>query len=296
MNNKSIVKYTYLKNNKVLSYLDGSKVLIKRKKRYDLEEVYNYLDSHNVNNYLKPIKITNQELFFPYLPNKYLDNDYLAKRLVLNLSILHNKTTIYKEIDKDKQKCEYDDLRNRIIYLEKYYYTLQDVIESKIYMSPLEYIVIRNISIIYSALNYSKELLNKWNDLIKKKKTIRLVYCHGKCCLEHFLNQDEGYFISLENAHLDRPMLDFIYFYNKNYDDTDMISNFKFYQHRYRYDEEEITYFLLKLVIVDKLDVYESSLSKVIEVSNYFEKLKSISEFILEYQKYNHKDKQDNFN
>ena len=91
-------------------------------------------------------------------------------------------------------------------------------------------------------------------------------------------------------------MLDFLYFYNKNYNDTDMISNFKFYQHRYRYDEEEMTYFLLKLVIVEKIDVYEFNLTKVIEVNNYFDKLKSISDFILEYQKYNHKDKQNNFN
>ena len=43
--NKRIIKYAYLKNNKLLSFDDGSKVLIKPKKRYDIEEVYNYLDS-----------------------------------------------------------------------------------------------------------------------------------------------------------------------------------------------------------------------------------------------------------
>ena len=53
--NKRIIKYAYLKNNKLLSFDDGSKVLIKPKKRYDIEEVYNYLDSHSVNNYLKPL-------------------------------------------------------------------------------------------------------------------------------------------------------------------------------------------------------------------------------------------------
>ncbi len=294
--NKRIIKYAYLKNNKLLSFDDGSKVLIKPKKRYDIEEVYNYLDSHSVNNYLKPLKVTNKEIYFPYLPNKYFDEDFLSKRLVLNLSLLHNKTTIYKELDKDKYKEEYDLLKNKIIYLKKYYYTLQDVIESKVYMNSVEYLFIRNISIIYSALNYSEELLNKWNELIKKKKTIRLVFCHGKCELAHFLNHDEGYFISLENAHIDRPIYDFLYFYNKNYKDTDMISNFKLYQHRYRYDEEEMTYFLLKLVMVDKIDINNFSLSKVVELNNYFDKLKSISDFVLEYQKYNHKDKQDNFN
>ena len=293
---KQVIKYTYLKNNKLLEFDDGSKVLVKAKKRYDLEEVYNYLDSHNVNNYLRPLKITAKELFFAYFPNKYLDSDYISKRLIFNLSLLQNKTTIYKEIDKDKQREEYDKFKEQIIYLEKYYYTLQDVIESRIYMSPLEYLVIRNISIIYSALNYSKELLEKWYDLVKHKKTERLVYCHGKCELDHFLNKDEGYFISLEKAHLGSPVEDFLYFYNKNYNDADMISNFKLYQHRYRYNDEEILYFLLRLVLPEKIDISTSSLIKTMEVSTFFDKLKAKRDFVLYYQKYDHKDKKNNFN
>ena len=54
-----------------------------------------------------------------------------------------------------------------------------------------------------------------------------------------------------------------------------------------------MTYFLLKLVMVDKIDIYNVSLSKAVELNNYFDRLKSISDFVLEYQKYNHKDKQE---
>ena len=60
-----------------------------------------------------------------------------------------------------------------------------------------------------------------------------------------------------------------------------MISNFKLYQHRYRYDEEEMTYFLLKLVMVDKIDIYKVNLSKTIILVNFFGRLKCISGYVI---------------
>ncbi len=285
MNKNSLLKYSYINNIKVLTYSDNSKILVKTKKKYNLEKIYNYLDSHNFNNYLKPLKITDREVYFQYLPKVLLDNDERAKKLVYNLSVLQNKTTTYKEIDRDRQKEDYDKLKNKILYLENYYFTLQDTIENKVYMSPSEYLFIRNVSIIYQALNFSKEILEKWYKIVKEKTTERFVYCHGKCELAHFLCNDEGYFISLENAHLGKPTEDFLYFFNKNYKDTDMLSNFRFYQHRFHYKEEELLYFIVNLVIPKKIDIYKSSLKKCMELTDYFDKLKVTSNFVLEYQK-----------
>ena len=36
-------------------------------------------------------------------------------------------------------------------------------------MSPVEYLIARNISKIYESLNYSKENINKWYELVKDK-------------------------------------------------------------------------------------------------------------------------------
>ena len=144
-----IVKYEYLHNNKIILYDDNKKIFIKNKKRYDLDKVYTYLDNHGIDNYLKPLRITDREIYFDYLDSLKLDKDEMAKRLIYNLSIWQNKTTIYRKIDKDKLKEEYDQYKNKIIYLENYYYTLQDMIESKVYMSSCEYLFIRNVSIIY---------------------------------------------------------------------------------------------------------------------------------------------------
>ena len=281
VNNKKIKQYGYLKSLKILTYDNDEKILIKKRKQYNLEEIYKYLDDHNITNYLKPFKITSKELYFNYLNKKNLENDEIAKHLIYILSDLQNKTTIYKEIDKDKLKEEYDNFNNKIVNLQQYYFTLQDVIENKVYMSPCEYLFVRNVSIIYETLNFSKNIVNKWYEIMKNKKTERYVYCHGKCELNHFITSTNDYFISLENAHLGRVTEDFIYFYKKNYNDTDMLSNFKLYQHRYQYKEEEYLYLLINITIPEKIDIYPSSLKKCVELTNFFDRLKLNSTFIL---------------
>ena len=67
-----INKYTYLKDIKVIDY-DEDRILIKRKKKYDIDKIYKYLDDHNVNNYLKPFEITDRELYFNYLDKRELE-------------------------------------------------------------------------------------------------------------------------------------------------------------------------------------------------------------------------------
>lgn len=284
MNDKCVSKYSYLKDIKILSY-GNEKILIKRKKKYDILKIYKYLDDHNVNSYLRPFKVGEDNLYFNYLDKRDLDNDEVAKHLVYALSDLHNKTTIYKEIDKDKLKEEYEEFNRKINYLEKYYLTLQDLVEDKVYMTPSEYLFIRGVSIIYRALNYAKRLVESWYKIMIEKQRERYVYAHGKCELNHFIVSINDYFISLENAHLARTGEDFIHFFKSNCLDTDMISNFKLYQHRYHYKEEEYLYLLINITIPEKIDIYPSSLDKCVEIGEFFDKLKLTSEFVLENEK-----------
>ena len=213
------------------------------------------------------------------------DGNELAKRLIHSLSIMQNKTTIYKEIDIDKIKEDYDNINNKLIYLFKYYQDLQDLIQRKVYMMPTEYLFIRNISLIYSSLSYAHDCLEEWYKVVTNKKTTRYVYCHGKCELDHYIAKDDGYFISLEKAHLGSPIEDFIYFYNKNYNDTDMISNFNYYQQRYKYNKEELLFFLLNILIPEKVDIYPSSLNKCSYLVEFFDKIIITNDFVLEYKK-----------
>ena len=96
MKDKCISKYTYLKDIRVLSY-ENEKILIKRKKKYDIEKVYTYLDDHNVNNYLRRFNVTEdnlQEVIAKYKTNREtiaeyndLDNIKIGTKLIIPTTI-----------------------------------------------------------------------------------------------------------------------------------------------------------------------------------------------------------------
>ena len=156
--NLNIRGYRELNNVKIID-TDNGKFVIKKNTADD--NLYNYLTSKNFNYILSKKKIDNYDLF-PYVDEISMPDFEKAIELVYILSLLHNKTTFYKEVVLDKTKEIYESLNNEIDYLSRYYYELQDMIEQKIYMSPGEYLLIRNISLIYSALQYDKANLDKW--------------------------------------------------------------------------------------------------------------------------------------
>ena len=116
-------KITLVGNNKIVNYNDKT-LFIKKRTSYNIEDIYKYLDDHLVDNYLKPIEITNKELIFPYIENTTLTNDEISKRLVLNLAIWQNKTTTYQEINLDEVKTFYEEKKKDINYLYAYYQDL----------------------------------------------------------------------------------------------------------------------------------------------------------------------------
>ncbi len=277
----NIKKYTYKKD---LVYLnvDGENIIIKPKKCYNLDKIYKYLDDHDINSYLRPIEINDHQVIFKELEKTSLNDDELAKRLIYNLALWQNKTTSYVPLDLDKVKEIYEKHIKELNFLYAYYHDLQDMIEMKVYMHPSEYLYIRNVSYIYSALNYARHLLDEWYQKITKTTTIREVYCHGKCELSHFLGNDNGYFISLENAHLGSPVEDFLHFYNQDFEKVDMFSTFHFYQHKYPFKEEEKLYFYFSIVIPRMIDIYPSSLNKCTELVKFYDQIKKTSQFISE--------------
>ena len=75
------------------------------------------------------------------------------------ISLLHSKTAYYKEIDYDEYKNIYENLNNKIDYIYNYYLDVINMIESKIYMSPSEYLLARNISKIFSCIYFCKKYI-----------------------------------------------------------------------------------------------------------------------------------------
>ena len=82
--------------------------------------------------------------------------------LVHILSLLHIKTTSFQEVKLDAVKEMYEHLLAEIEDLDQYYHQLQDEFESHIYMAPDEYLLIRNISLLYENLYLCRKYLEDW--------------------------------------------------------------------------------------------------------------------------------------
>ena len=257
-------------------------LFIKKRTSYNIEDVYKYLDDHLVDNYLRPIEITNSELIFPYIEKTSLTDDEISKRLVLNLAIWQNKTTTYRTINLDEVKEFYESKKKEINYLYAYYRDLILQLESKVYYLPVEYLFLRNSSLINNQLNLANQLLEEWYSIVKTKERERLVYSHGKCSLDHFLPKDDGYFISLENAHLGRVTDDIEYLFRKNFSTIDLVTTYNLYQRKYPYSEDERLLLFVKLSIPDKINIYPSSLETNKSLLMFYDRLITFNRFILD--------------
>jgi hypothetical protein len=95
------------------------KLAIKENK--DKDYIYNYLNTRSFNYY--PEIIESEE----YVISKYIEDiDIPKEQKILDLidlvSLMHSKTTHYKEVSVDEYKKIYEDLSNNFEYLSEYYY------------------------------------------------------------------------------------------------------------------------------------------------------------------------------
>ncbi len=284
------IKYTLVDNNKIITYPDKT-IFIKKRSSYNIEEVYKYLDDHAVSNYLKPVEVTDKELIFPYFEKNSLTDDEISKRLVLNLTIWQNKTTTYQKLNLDEVKNFYESTKKEINYLFSYYRDIILQLETKVYYLPTEYLFLRNSSILNRQLRVAADLLEEWYETVKNKERERLVYCHGKCELAHFLPIDDGYFISLEQAHLGRVSDDIENLFRKNFSSIDLVTTYNLYQRKYPYTLDEKLFLFVKLAIPPKIDIYPCNLETNKRLLYFYEQLIDFNKFILEEQEKEKKSK-----
>lgn len=150
---------------------DDGKYVIKEKKQEQKLPIYDYLNSRNFNYYPKILSDDEDDFeVTEYVESSMMPDEQKLLDLIDLVSLLHSKTTHYKEVDVGDYKKLYEDIANNIEYLYSYYNDVITVIESKVYMSPAEYLLARNISSIFSALNYGKNELEKWYEIVEKKQ------------------------------------------------------------------------------------------------------------------------------
>lgn len=235
------------------------KFVLKPKKENLDETIYKYLESRNFNYY--PTRINDED--DEYQISEYVEEiDMPSDQKILDMidlvSLLHYKTTHYKEVDEDDYKKIYEDVMNNVNYLHSYYIDIISIIETKVYMSPSEYLLARNISKIFSAIEFSRGELEKWYILVKDKRKQRLVVLHNNLEINHFIRNNNSYLISWDKAKIDMPIFDLYKLYRKHALDFEFDVILRTYEKNYPLLEEERKLLFILITLPDKIEFNDS--------------------------------------
>lgn len=190
---------------------------------------------------------------------------------------------MYKEIDLDNYKYIYEEINKEIEDIFNYYNTIMDNIELSIYMSPSNYLISRNISFIYSAINYAKRSIDYWYKLIENKRRVRVVTVHNNLSLEHYIKHDKPYLISWEKSKIDMPIYDLISLYNNHYLEFDFTEILQIYLNKYPLMEEELILLLAILSIPKKIIYNPSEYKNVLNIRRQLDYIYKTSELVKKY-------------
>ncbi len=254
--------YYESKGHVVIVNSNKGKLVLKKKNNND---IYDYLDSRSFNYYPKTI-YDDDYMIMEYLEDSKIPDDQKILDLINLVSLLHSKTTHFKNVDIDEYKKNYEDLKGNINYLMNYYDDLMTIIESKVYMSPSELLLARNISIIFNALNYTNNKLDDWYNGVKDKNRRRYVVIHNNLDLDHFVRNKSSYLLSWDRAKIDIPIYDLYILYKKYAINFDFKYLLQKYEKEYPLLEEEKNLFYILISIPDKIEFTDNIYNDCVKI------------------------------
>ena len=274
-NNLKVSKIT-IKDNDIILETPLGLFIIKENENI---KTYDYLLSRGFNYFPKIIDYDNTSILFKYIEGIDYDLNEKALDLIRVLSLLHNKTCFYKNIDNENNEI-YNSIKNKINYLYNYYDLLINEIEEKEYYSPCEYLIIRNSSIIFSSLNYSKYLLDSWYSKNKDNNKKRVVTLYNNFNIDNLIKTKEDIFLTNFNkSYIDRPIYDLINFYNKYYMSFDFYNMINIYQKVFPLLNEEIDLFLLLVSIPEKI-ILSDNINDMLKIKNQINKIYKVADLL----------------
>ncbi len=271
------------KNNLKLVEVDNQKYILKKTNQNE-HDVYNYLRSKDYHNFLPPVEKTSTYDLYQYI-NTELPTQDKAIELIYLMSMLHIKTTTFQEITLDKVKEQYEETIQKITYLRDYYLDQQDYIETKVFMSPAEQLLMRNISKIYKALNYAEYKINSWYELKSKQKTERIVQLHNNLTTKNILKSQNSYLINWEKSKKGLVVYDFLNFYHNHYFEMEMTSLFREYQAKYKYTADETLLFQSLISLPPKLTFEKTNYINTLNARKVIDYVEITNVFLSEYYK-----------
>ena len=277
----TINKLTIKSNAKIID----NKIVIKERKKEDLDKTYRYLKSRSFDYFPEPLLIDDKYEAYPYIEDTDEPREQKAIDLIHILSLLHSKTTFYREVDIDKNKEIYEDIENRLEYLNNYYNDLITLIEKEVYMSPSSYLIARNINIIFDSIYFAKKSIEDWYKKIENNKNERVVNIHNNINLEHYIKNDKPYLISWNKSRIDSPIYDLLSFYKNHYLELDIDDLFHYYESNYPLKEEERLLLFTYMAIPEKIEIENSEYKMCIKINKIIDYLYKTSNLIMNYQK-----------
>ena len=265
--------------------VETNKGLIVIKPKLEDNKIMSYLRTRNFNYYPSIITSDKNYDLTEYIKEVDIPDEQKIMDLITLTALLHSKTTHYKEVDEDEYKKLYEDISNNIEYLFEYYLDIITIIESKVFMSPSEYLLARNISSIFSSLRYCKLELENWYKLIKEKRKMRVVVIHNNLSLDHYMKNENDYLISWGKSKIDLPIFDLYKLYLKHSLDFDFYEVLKKYESMYPLKEDEQKLFLILINLPLKIEFENSNYVMCKRISKELDKLYKSYKLASEYKK-----------
>ena len=284
-NNIKVLNYRKSNNNIIISN-SNNKYIIKR-------EIYNkkimdYLNSRGFNYYPDIYDYNNKYQLIKYVEDSNKKKKKKINDLINIVALLHKKTSFYKEVDEVEYKKLYEDLLNNCSYLKEYYNDLISIIDSKVFMSPKEYLLASNITLIFDSISYCEVQINKWYEIINSKdKTRRMRVCviHNDLKLKNFIKDDKDYLINWDKSKIDMPIFDLYKLYLRGNNDYDFIEILRNYEKSYPLLEDELLLLYILISMPSIIKFNRNNYDTCISINKEINKLLKTSNLIKNYKK-----------
>lgn len=279
---------SYEKRNKSL-IVDTDKGKYVIKKNTNNIDIYNYLNTRGFYKFPETYNLNNNNNYdiSLYIPEINVPEVQKIEDLIVVLSELHYKTSYYRENDLDEIKEIYESIKENLFSLLKYYTDINDYLDKQIFLSPDEYLLIRNISLIYFMINNTLNNIEDWYKIISENKRFRVSLIHNNISKDHLLINENKYLISWDKSKIERPIIDLLNLYKKYYRDLKLSDLFSLYNKNNCLDNEEKMLLMIYLQIPKKIVFTKNHLDNVIEINNEILYLKKVYEYIKNIEKCN---------
>ena len=270
-------------NVKILECTSG-KYVVKEKCNKCIRELYNYLNSRSFNYYPKLISDNRDSInVYEYIEDVSIDDEQKLYDLINVISLLHNKTSYYKEVTNDKVKSIYEELLGRVVYMEEYFNKLIYEIEDNIFVSPSSNLILNNSSKIFESMTFLKKEIEEWYKISIDSNKMRVCLVHNNLSLEHYIKNDNDYLISWDNYIIDSPVMDIVKLYKSVYLDMDFSESLKIYLEKFPLNESEKKLLFIMLVMPDEINLSNDELKNVYNVRKYLDYIYKTENLIKSY-------------